>query len=65
MGIKERTLIIEKGLRVMGIDGVGVREFLTQTPEQISTTMQSLYINQTSNQLRSETGFGMYEFTSM
>ena len=60
-GDKERTLIIEKGLRVMGIDGVGVREFLTQTPEQISTTMQSLYINQTSNQLRSETGFGMYE----
>ena len=64
-GDKERTLIIEKGLRVMGIDGVGVREFLTQTPEQISTTMQSLYINQTSNQLRSETGFGMYELRAV
>lgn len=60
-GDKERVVIIEKGLRVMGIDGVGVKEFLTQTPEQISTTMQSLYINQTSNQLRSETGFSMYE----
>lgn len=60
-GDKERIVILQRGLRVMGIDGVAVSELLTQTPEQISASMQTLYINSTSSNLRSATGYGMYE----
>lgn len=60
-GDKERVIILERGMRCLGLDGVGVQELLTQTPEQIATSIQALYINSTLSQLRSETGFGMYE----
>lgn len=60
-GDNERVIIIERGARVLGLDGVSVNEMLTQTPEQIAGSLQALYINSTVSNLRSETGFGMYE----
>lgn len=60
-GDDERIIIIERGMRCLGLDGVAVGELLSQTPEQISASIQALYINSTLSLLRSETGFGMYE----
>lgn len=64
-GDDERIIIIEKGFRILGIDGVAVRDMVTQTSEQITTSIQTLYINDTVNNLRSETGFGMYELRAV
>lgn len=61
----ERIVIIERGARCLGLDGISVQELLTQTPEQISASIQALYINSTLSMLRSETGFGMYELRAV
>ena len=60
-GDAERVIILENGYRIMGLDNVAIRSHLTQTPEQIDASMQTLYIDSTSNDLRSVTGYGMYE----
>lgn len=64
MGAKsdaEKVTIIEKGLRIMGLDGVAIRDLTSQTKDQLEQTLQTLYINKTVSYLRSETGFGIYE----
>lgn len=58
---KTREVILARGYRIMGVDGVGVKEHLHQTQDQIQLTMQTVYINDTMRLLRSETGYGMYE----
>ena len=60
-GDAERRIIFEQGARVMGIDGVGVATMLQQTPAQNAELLQTLYVNETTNQLRSQTGYGVYE----
>lgn len=58
---KERKVIFTKGARVLGIDGVAIEPLLTNTPEQNANTLQTLFINNTYNELRSETGAALYE----
>ncbi len=58
---KEREVIFSKGARVMGIDDVAITPLLSQTPEQNVKTLQTLYINDTTDNLRSLTGYGLYE----
>lgn len=60
-GDKEREIILGKGARVMGIDEVALSPMLSQTTEQNAKTLQTLYINDTVDNLRSLTGFGLYE----
>lgn len=60
-GDSERKVLFEKGARAMGIDNVGVSTLLHQTPDQISEVFQSLYVNETMNRLRTQTGYGLYE----
>lgn len=58
---KEKIAIIERGCRVMGIDGVPVKELAHQNQEQLNNTLQTLYINATQARYRTETGFWLYE----
>lgn len=58
---QERTVIIEKGATILGIDGVKVQPLLSQKEEDITKTLQVLYIEHVWNNLRSETGAGLYE----
>lgn len=60
-GDAERSVIYQKGARVMGIDNITISTMLQQTPEQNAELLQSLYINETADNLRSQTGHGMYE----
>ena len=60
-GDKEREIILGKGARVMGIDEIALTPMLSQTPEQNAKTLQTLYINDTVDSLRSLTGYGLYE----
>lgn len=57
----QRLILIEKGMRCLGLDGVTVHDMVSLTPEQLAANIQALYINSTLSLLRSETGFGMYE----
>lgn len=58
---KEREAILVKGSRLLGVDGIEYSRLNTQTQEQIATTLQAIYINDTRNTLRSETGHSLYE----
>lgn len=58
---RDKISIIEKGARILGLDGVAVRELVDQNEEQLNNSLQTLYINQTKSNLRSETGYGIYE----
>lgn len=60
-GDSERKVIFEKGARAMGIDNVGVTTLLHQTPAQNAEVFKSLYVNETMNRLRTQTGYGLYE----
>lgn len=60
-GDAERTVIYQKGARAMGIDDISVSTMLHQTADQNAEVLQSLYIHQTADNLRSQTGHGMYE----
>lgn len=60
-GDKERVVIFEKGNRILGIDNLDTGSLLSQTTEQNTRTLQTLYINETVNQLRTLTGYSVYE----
>lgn len=61
---KERTFIIQGGAKILGIDNITVEPFLQQTADQNAATLQTLYIRDTANTLRSETGASVYEAKS-
>lgn len=58
---KERKIIFEKGNRFLGLDNVDVNSLLTQDQKTNADTLSTLYINDTVDNLRSLTGYGMYE----
>lgn len=57
----ERTMILEKGSRILGVDGVKINTLLTSKEEDVSKTLQVLYIDNVWNNIRSETGASLYE----
>lgn len=61
---KERTIIFREGAKILGIDDLAIEPLLHQTPEQNAATLQTLFIRDTRNLLRSETGASVYEAKS-
>lgn len=61
---KERKFIIANGAKILGIDNLAIEPLLHQTAEQNAATLQTLYIRDTANLLRSETGASVYEAKS-
>lgn len=61
---KERALIFRDGAKILGIDDVAIEPLLQQTAEQNAATLQTLFIRDTRNLLRSETGASVYEAKS-
>lgn len=57
----ERKVIFDKGAKILGIDGVSVTTMLGQDATTNATELQAIYINETRNYLRSETGYSLYE----
>lgn len=57
----ERKIVIEKGLKVLGVDGVKVGSLLSNTEAQNAADLQAIYISNTKDYLRSETGYSIYE----
>lgn len=57
----ERKVIFDKGAKILGIDGIGVTTMLGQDATTNATELQAIYINETRNYLRSETGYSLYE----
>lgn len=60
----ERRFIIQKGAMILGIDNIAVDPMLHQTADQNAATLQTLYIRDTTNLIRSETGASLYESKS-
>lgn len=57
----ERRVIITKGAEILGIDNVSVETVLQHTPEQVAGILQTIYIANTRNTIRSETGTYLYD----
>lgn len=60
----ERKVIIAKGAKILGIDNVSIEPLLHNPADQNASLLQALYIRDTSNIIRSETGFSIYESKS-
>lgn len=60
----QRKVIFKEGAKILGIDGLAIEPLLHQTPEQNAATLQTLFIRDTRNLLRSETGASVYEAKS-
>lgn len=63
-GDADRKIIFKEGAKILGIDDLAVEPLLQQTAEQNAATLQTLYIRDTRNLLRSETGASVYEAKS-